>query len=454
MWVENITLENIKCFQAQEISFTRNDTNRRDRAKPYRWITLLGENGVGKSTLLQALALLLAGPEAAKELLPRPTGWVRNSATPGKLSATLHQEDGDLGVFGDKKIRRSFSYSYFVTGTQAVQVGTGKEKETYTEPALIEETSKILSWLRTNAFASNSQGWFAVGYGAFRRLTRVSQVLIPSLDQPKRSSNFITQFNEDSALNSFERWMVYLDYRLAKKPTDSRASQMREVGEKAITRLLPGDVKITEVTADGLIQFSVDGRKVPTVSLSDGFRSVIALAGDLIWRLIQAFPDLDDPTQASGVVLIDELDIHLHPSWQRQIAGWLQEAFPKLQFFVATHSPLVAAGGGEDALTLRLDIESGEIRITQIDDLSALDADRILRSPAFGLESTHSPATDRKIKRYHQLRRKRDHLTPEEQQDYEQLSLFMKEAQPLSIEPEPGTLEARINAFLEETLPQ
>ncbi|MGG6295199.1 AAA family ATPase [Leptolyngbya sp. AN02str] len=454
MWVENITLENIKCFQAQEISFTRNDTNRRDRAKPYKWITLLGENGVGKSTLLQALALLLAGPEAAKELLPRPTGWVRNSATPGKLSATLHQEDGDLGVFGDKKIRRSFSYSYFVTGTQAVQVGTGKEKETYTEPALIEETSKILSWLRTNAFASNSQGWFAVGYGAFRRLTRVSQVLIPSLDQPKRSSNFITQFNEDSALNSFERWMVYLDYRLAKNPTDSRASQMREVGEKAITRLLPGDVKITEVTADGLIQFSVDGRKVPTVSLSDGFRSVIALAGDLIWRLIQAFPDLDDPTQASGVVLIDELDIHLHPSWQRQIAGWLQEAFPKLQFFVATHSPLVAAGGGEDALTLRLDIESGEIRITQIDDLSALDADRILRSPAFGLESTHSPATDRKIKRYHQLRRKRDHLTPEEQQDYEQLSLFMKEAQPLSIEPEPGTLEARINAFLEETLPQ
>lgn len=452
MWVENITLENIKCFQEQKISFTRNDANRRDRAKPYKWITLLGENGVGKSTLLQSLALLLAGPEAAKELLPRPTGWVRNSTIPGKLSATLHQEEGDLGVFGDKKVRKSFSYSYFVTGTQAVQVG--KEKETYTEPALIEETSKILSWLRTNAFASNSQGWFTVGYGAFRRLTRISQVLIPSLDQPKRSSNFITQFNEDSPLNSFERWMVYLDYRLAKDSNDLRARQMRQVGEAAITRLLPGEVRITEVTTDGIIQFSVDGREVPTVSLSDGFRSVIALAGDMVWRLIQAFPNLDDPTQASGVVLIDELDIHLHPSWQRQIAGWLQETFPNLQFFVATHSPLVAAGGGDDALTLRLDIEDGEIKITQIDDLSALDADRILRSSAFGLQSTHSPATERKINRYHELRRRKDHLTYEEQQDYEQLSLFMKEAQPISIDPEPGTLEARINAFLEETLPR
>lgn len=120
---------------------------------------------------------------------------------------------------------------------------------------------------------------------------------------------------------------------------------------------------------------------------------------------IQAFPNLDDPTQASGVVLIDELDIHLHPSWQRQIAGWLREVFPNLQFFVATHSPLVAAGGGEDALTLRLEMVDGELKVTQIPDISALDADRILRSPAFGLESTHSPATQAKIQRYHQFRR-------------------------------------------------
>lgn len=452
MWVENISLENIKCFQNQKISFTRNESNRRDRAKPYGWITLLGENGVGKSTLLQALALLLAGPEAAKELLPRPTGWIRDPSFPGKLSATLHQEDLDFGVYGDKKIRRTFSYSYFVTGTQAVQVGVGKEKETYTEPVLIEESSKILSWLRTNAFASNSQGWFSVGYGAFRRLTRVSQVLIPSLDQPKRSSNFITQFNEDSALNSFERWMVYLDYRLAKGPDDAQAQQMRKVGETAITRLLPGDVEISEVTTDGLIQFSVDGRKVPTISLSDGFRSVIALAGDLIWRLIQAFPDLEDPTQASGVVLIDELDIHLHPSWQRQISGWLQETFPNLQFFVATHSPLVAAGGGDEALTLRLDTVDGDIKITQVEDLSALDADRILRSSAFGLSSTHSPTTEAKINRYHELRRNREKLTDAEKNEYEKLSIFMKESQPIGGPPEPGSLEARVDDFLKEKL--
>jgi predicted ATPase len=451
MWVESITLTNIKCFREEKILFTRRNQTTGSEAKPYSWITLLGENGVGKSTLLQALALLLAGPEAAKELLPRPAGWVRDPSTPGKLSAVLHQEEIDTGTYGEKKIRKSFSYSYFVTG--GIPVPVGKEKETYTEPALIEESSKILSWLRTNAFASDTQGWFAVGYGAFRRLTRVSQVLIPSLDPAKRSSNFITQFDEDSALSSFERWMVYLEFRIAKDKSDIKAQQMRKAGQAVIERLLPGDTKIAEVTADGLIQFTVNGQTVPTISLSDGYRSVIALAGDLIWRLLQAFRDLDDPTQASGVVLIDELDIHLHPSWQRQIAGWLREVFPNLQFFVATHSPLVAAGGGEGALTLRLDIVNGEVKVTPIDDISAYDADYILRSPAFGLESTHSPDTQEKIKRYHELRRKINELIGEERNEYEELRQFMKEAQPIGGPPEPGSLEARTKAFLEANLP-
>jgi energy-coupling factor transporter ATP-binding protein EcfA2 len=454
MWVESITLHNIKCFQNQEIIFTRNPKARRDRAKPYSWITLLGENGVGKSTILQALALLLAGPEAAKELLPRPTGWVRDPTTLGKLTAIIHKEDIDTGTFGEDKQRKTFSLSYFVTGSMAVSVGTTKDKQqTYTEPALVEESTKILSWLRANAFASSSKGWFAVGYGAFRRLTRLSQVIIPSLDQPKRSSNFFTQFNEDTSLSSFERWMVYLDYRLAKDVNDTEAQKMKLVGEKSIVKLLPGDVQISGVTTEGLIEFLVDDQKVPTISLSDGFRSVIALAGDLIWRLLQAFPELDDPTEAYGVVLIDELDIHLHPSWQREIAVWLQEVFPNLQFFVATHSPLVAAGAGQEALTLRLEMVLNQLTVVEIpyQDLAA-DVDRTLRSPAFGLQSTYSPPTEKKIKRYHQLTRKNGGLAGEEMQEYEQLQLFMKDVQPFGDRPAPDSLEARIDAFIEDHL--
>jgi hypothetical protein len=452
MRVESITIKNIKCFKEQEISFKIDQKVRSDRAKSYSWITLLGENGVGKSTILQALGLLLAGPEAAKELLPRPTGWVRDPKLLGKLTAIFHKEDGDIGIFGEGKQQKIFSLSYFVTGSIAVEVG----KQTYTEPSLVEDSTKTktLSRLRTNAFASNSKGWFAVGYGAFRRLTREEKRVFPSLSSPKRSSNFFTQFNEDTPLDSFEQWMVYLDYRLAKEPNDIDVQRMKQVGEDAILKLLPGDVKIAGVTKEGMIEFLVDERKVPTIGLSDGFRSVIALAGDLIWRLLQAFPDVDDPTKASGVVLIDELDIHLHPSWQREIAGWLQQVFPNLQFFVATHSPLVAAGAGQDALTLRLDIVDGQVKILSIPytDLAA-DVDRTLRSPAFGLESTYSPPTEKKIERYHELNRKNGSLAEEEEKsEYKRLQLFMKDVQPFGERPDPNSLESRINAFLEEHL--
>ncbi len=454
MWVESITLDNIKCFQQQEINFTLNPTAAHHQAKPYKWITLLGENGVGKSTILQTLALLLAGPEAAKELMPRPAGWLRDQSSPGKITITLHKENGDMGTFGEDKKRQTFSYSYSVTGSKALEIGNAKNRQTYTEPALIEDPTKILSWLRANTFASGNQGWFAVGYGAFRRLTRLSQVIIPSLEQPKRSSNFFTQFNEDTSLSSFERWMVYLDYRLAKDQTDTKAQKMKRVGEEAITKLLPGKVQIVGVTAEGLIEFLVDGQRVPSISLSDGFRSVIALAGDLIWRLMQAFPELDDPAIASGVVLIDELDIHLHPSWQREIAVWLQQVFPNLQFFVATHSPLVAAGAGAKSKTLRLDMVGNQLKITEIPyvDLAA-GVDRTLKSPAFGLQSTYSPPTEYKIQRYHELQSKNGGLSEAELSEYEQLQLFMKEVQPLGNIPDPDSLEARMDALLEKRLP-
>lgn len=450
MWVKSITLSNIKCFRDEKIPFTGyNKTG--TRAKPYSWITLLGENGVGKSTLLQALALLLAGPEGAKELLPRPTGWVRDSSIPGKISTVLYQQKGDIGVFPSKNKKTIFPYAYFITGDKPVKVKVGKVQEIYTEPALIEEPSENLSWLRINAFSSHTKGWFAVGYGAFRRLTRISQAPNPGLEPLKRSSNFNTQFHEDKPLSTFEQWMSHLEFRKMKQ--DKKAEKMQDIGKKVIEKLLPGDTKISGITIDGEIKFLVNGRKVSTIALSDGYRSVIALAGDLIWRLLQAFPDLEDPTQAFGVVLIDELDIHLHPSWQRQIPIWLRQIFPNLQFIVATHSPLVAAGGGEDALTLRLELVNGEVEVKQVPNISAYDADYILRSPAFGLESTHSPETQAKINRYHQLRKNIDHLIEEEKKEYENLRQFMKEAQPIGGLPEPGSLTARIDAFLEDILP-
>jgi predicted ATPase len=436
MFVESLSLENIRCFESQTLHFS----------KTAYWITLLGPNGCGKSTALQALALLLAGPEGAQKLLPRPIGWLRDEGSKGKVSVRIIQSDDDPGRFGNDRVTKHFGYSFSLTGTQQSIVNN----KTYTEPAIVENPQRTLTWLRQNAFTSTGKGWFAVGYGAFRRLTRKSQIIVPSLETQARYMNFQTQFAEDEPLSAFEQWMVYLDYRIAKNH-DKEAERQRDLGIAAINKLLPGGAVFDSVSAEGRILFDVNGCKVPTLGLSDGYRSLLALSGDLVWRLIHAFPGTADPLKEEGVVLIDELDIHLHPTWQRDIAGLLRRQFPNLQFIVATHSPLIAAGAGDDAQTLKFALSEGRAVVEEVRNISALRVDAILQSPAFDLISPYSPQTQEKIDRYDVLISK-GKRSPTEEREKEQLSLFLRDSGPFEGIVKPESLEDRMDKYLEKVL--
>ena len=102
---------------------------------------------------------------------------------------------------------------------------------------------------------------------------------------------------------------------------------------------------------------------------------------------------------------------------------------------------------------MRLILEDEKLQITEVPYLTlAADVDRTLTSPAFGLSSTYSPNTEKKIQRYHQLSRKKVSLENAEKEEYEQLQLFMSEVQPFNTLPEPNSLEARIDDFLKEHL--
>ncbi len=434
MWVEEIRLENIKCFDNQTIKMGTNKA-------AHKWITLLGENGTGKTTVLNALALLLAGPEGAKQLLNRPEGWLKDESKFGKISITIHQDENDENKFGgDKAQRTKFGYTYFITGSKKISI---RNKE-YTDPTIVENSDKILTWLRNNVLIPKGKTWFAAGYGAFRRLTRENRIFTPTLQSPSRFSNFFTQFQEDKSLEAFETWLVHIDYKLAKNPNDKIASHQKNLGIKAINELLPENNFFSRIDENGKIWFNINGTEVSTIALSDGFRSIMALAGDLIWRLIEAFPESEDALKEKGVVLIDELDIHLHPIWQRDIALKLQSIFPNLQFIVATHSPLVALGAGEKAVTYSFVKQGEKIEIQPIPDIYKYSVDEVLTSPAFNLVSEFSPQVQKKIERYEELKaiKKRDNAQGEE---YEQLTLFVRD---IIIEKTP--LQKEINAYIQK----
>jgi predicted ATP-dependent endonuclease of OLD family len=440
MWIKELTLENIKGFEKINLKFS-------NKKEPVHWITLLGENGGGKSTVLQALGLLLAGPENVNKLLPVPYGWVRTEGMPGKMTIIIHQGEKDPGTFGQKRETKSFSYTFFVTGSEKTIIRT----RTFTEPTIIENPDKRLSWLKENALSSKSKGWFAAGYGAFRRLTRESRVIIPTITSQERHNNFTTQFKEDEALSSFEQWMVYLDYRIAKGEKDSKkqAQKQLSIAVEAINKILPEGVAFNSVSEDGKIMFDVKGVKVSTIGLSDGYRSILALMGDLIWRMLDHFPDSDNPLLEEGVVLIDELDIHLHPVWQRKIAMLLREQFPNIQFIVATHSPMITAGAGPDAQTYRFVFDGNKTKVNEIKDLAFLSVDRILASNAFSLISPFSPQTELQIEKYLKLKKKPS-LTALDKKELQATIPFVEKAYAAPPDQEP--LQAKMDEYLKKIL--
>lgn len=136
------------------------------------------------------------------------------------------------------------------------------------------------------------------------------------------------------------------------------AKRMLVSVDKAVTRFLP-DYRNLRPAEDGSTPTLLIDRgavTLPVRHLSDGERGVLAMVLDLARRLAQANPGMEDPAaEAEAVVLIDEIELHLHPAWQRRIVGNLIETFPRCQFIATTHSPQVIGEVGHDHIQIIAD---------------------------------------------------------------------------------------------------
>ena len=112
---------------------------------------------------------------------------------------------------------------------------------------------------------------------------------------------------------------------------------------RALSRFLPefSDWKIRRTPLR--MEVKKDGEALSVDQLSDGEKCMIALVGDLARRLVIANPEQEDPLLGNGIVLVDEIELHLHPEWQKSVLPRLLQTFPNVQFVVTTHSPLVLA---------------------------------------------------------------------------------------------------------------
>jgi predicted ATP-binding protein involved in virulence len=147
----------------------------------------------------------------------------------------------------------------------------------------------------------------------------------------------------DAAI-SFRRLRSWLDRQARIEYEEGKETPVSFVVRQAMAAMLEGvkDVRFLSRFLDAVVTFE-NGERRTLQQLSDGQRNLLALVGDIAMRMARLNPHLGEKVleETEGVVLIDELDLHLHPEWQRDVVNNLKKTFPKIQFFVTTHSPFI-----------------------------------------------------------------------------------------------------------------
>lgn len=168
--------------------------------------------------------------------------------------------------------------------------------------------------------------------------------------------------------------------------------------EKMLNDLLQREV-VVKVDVDK-VEFTEKGaRPISFHQLSEGYKSVIIFVCDLIFRLSQSSDAGQSISDLKGVVFVDEIDLHLHPKWQRVLINKLRNVFPGIQFIFTTHSPTMIQGASEDAIIYRVyrDTENGVTKISDPyfrKDLDHLMINTVLTSPLFGLSDSRMNEDD------------------------------------------------------------
>ncbi|RLC01348.1 MAG: hypothetical protein DRI57_31210 [Deltaproteobacteria bacterium] len=154
---------------------------------------------------------------------------------------------------------------------------------------------------------------------------------------------------------------------------------------------------------------------IPIEALSEGFKSTFVWLLDMIIRAVEKDSDIDDLREMRGIILLDEIDLHLHPLWQRRILPSLEETFPNIQFIATTHSPFVAQSA-ESLIELELDETGNQVRVADKKAAPERSYNAIARED-FNVPSPFSHETEQEMDEF---RKMRDAVMKEEMVDEEQ----------------------------------
>jgi hypothetical protein len=239
------------------------------------------------------------------------------------------------------------------------------------------------------------RAFLGCGYGATRRLSA------GSLTESLGDDACLTLFDNNAELLNAEEWLVLSEFATRTGPDEVKKQKLLERHERVkqlLIDILPDVEDFRFGTADpnapiptARVEAKTPYGWVRVRDLSLGYQAALAWMVDLASRLFERYPDSENPLAEPAVVLVDEIDLHLHPKWQRRLIETLTDTFPNTQFIVTAHSPLVIQAAPDANLAL-LRREGDHVVIeNDVDYIRNWRVDQILTSELFGLDTARPP---------------------------------------------------------------
>ncbi len=355
IFLKKLKIQNVRCFDAFEFEFEPPEFD------AGQWTILLGDNGVGKSTILRSIALATSDERVAWTLLDNLGGnWIRQGVD-AVANVHLHTNLDDWHQHYQRGSRKGETMVEGVSGATPMVLAYGTGRGT--------------------------------ALGGPDRAVRLEA----------QTEGRQTLFYQGNLVHA-ETWLKNMAF--AATESEYNKDYFAAV-TKTLVGLLPGIDQLS-VNSEGVWARGPNVGKVPLSALSDGFLTTLGWTLDMIARWAYLAQQNDTPLdgefchQMTGLVLIDELDLHLHPRWQSEIVSRLRQTFPRLSFVATTHNPLTLRGArkGEIQVLERID---GQTSVRQIDIRPGLRADELLTGSWFGLSHTLDNDTVEMIEQYQKL---------------------------------------------------
>ncbi|WP_309895942.1 AAA family ATPase [Archangium sp.] len=350
MYLTRLRLKHIKLLAESDLSFVDS------AGQPRMWTVLLGDNGLCKSTILQCIAISAAGPKLGSAL-------TRDASTLHRVDA---REEATVEATFVPSSERGWKTAHDRPDSLRLAWQVSSERSDVVADRGSRDTAELLDDVR--ASKKGVEGWFVAGYGVGRFLPRPGEVSLPP--DPR--------FDRLEGLFEKHHKMLGTDFFGALQRDDSKqalayskALQTVLLSEKDGQKLFPmlshlelrgqgGVQKLKHLLESRRMVLDLAGTelRLPATALSDGYQSMLAWLADLLGHAFLEHGSKAQPKDLRGIVLLDEIDLHLHPHWQRRIVPLLRHVFPHVQFIVTTHSPLVVAGvEAHEIIRLRLEGE-------------------------------------------------------------------------------------------------